>query len=719
MQHHHGQDASKRTSGLGETDAPKGHLAGENHCLIESMDSTGVRAGWTCCVVLLLALVSTRTSAAEPAGAGASEDIFFQDVPVILSATRLSQPVSESPAAITVIDRELIEASGAIDIPDLFKMVPGFQVGHANGRTAVVTYHGLTDSYARRMQVLVDGRSVYTPLFGGVQWQDLPLAIEDIERIEVIRGPNGVTYGANAFYGVINIVTRDPSLDRGLQASITHGDLGTRKTFARYGGETGKLIYRLSAGQQQDEGITTSTPDNKRSTLLTFRGDYRANARDSFDIQFGYNTGPRGKGDPTSLTSPPREENVSSGFQQLRWKRVLGSDEEINLQFYHNTHRATDTYNAAPLSQILSAGTMTALAALGYPDQRINVVEDTTSERFDLELFHTFRPWRDLRLVWGGELRLDRVSGKGWFGTTDYVSNRLHRVFANAEWRFMPDTILNAGVLYEHNSISGSETSPRLAINHHLTQHHTLRAGVTRAYRTPSLYEHRADTAFRFPDGVALDRTTKSNRPLVPERVTTYELGYAGEFPAHSALLDVRLYRDTIRDIITATSLDPTVSDLLSNSGTSFRNDGYAEVSGADIQLAWRPTPRTRLLLGYAHASQQGQTLTRLTPVTQSETHHSTPTETTNLMVLHRFPRGFEASASYRIVTDMEFLGGGTERTGTYTTGDLRLAWKFRAADIRGQMAMTVQNFTGGYFDFDDGAPLDTRYLYTLSLEFR
>lgn len=658
-------------------------------------------------------------NAAEPTAGRAPEEIFFQTVPVVLSATRLSQPVSETPAAITVIDREMIEASGAIEIPDLFKLVPGFQVGHANGRTSVVTYHGLTDSYARRMQVLVDGRSVYTPLFGGVQWQDLPLAIEDIERIEVIRGPNGVTYGANAFYGVINIITRDPGLDRGARIATTHGDLGTHRTVARYGSESGKFSYRLTAGQQQDEGITSNTPDNKRSTLLTYRGDYRATARDSFDIQFGYNTGPRGKGDPTSLTSPVREENVSSSFQQLRWKRVLSQDEEINLQFYHNYHRATDTYDTAQLSQILSAGTMAALAALGYPDQRINVVEDTTAERFDIELFHTFRPRNDVRLVWGGELRFDRVASKGWFGTTDYISDRLRRLFGNAEWRFMPNTILNAGAMYEHNSISGGETSPRLAINHHLTRHHTLRAGVTRAYRTPSLFEHSADTAFRFPDGVALDRTIKSNRTLVPERITTYELGYTGDFPARGAALDVRLYRDTIRDVISAPTLDPTVSDLLGNGGSSFRNDGYAEVSGTDIQLAWHPTIRTRVQLGYAHVNQQGQTLTRLTPVTYSETLRSTPTETTNLMVLHKFPRGFEGSVSYRIVTDMEYLGGGTERTGTYTTGDLRLAWKFRSGDIRGQMAMAVQNFTGAYFDFDDSATLDTRYLYTLTLEFR
>lgn len=638
---------------------------------------------------------------------------------MVLSATRLLQPVSESPAAITVIDRELIEASGAIEVPDLFRLVPGFQVGHANGRTTVVTYHGLTDSYARRMQVLVDGRSVYTPLFGGVQWHDLPLAIEDIERIEVIRGPNGVTYGANAFYGVINIVTRDPALDRGARITTTHGDLGTRRTMARYGGGSGKLSYRLTAGQQQDEGITTDTPDHKRSTLLTFRGDYRANARDSFDIQFGYATGPRGKGTPGSTTSPVREEDVASDFQQLRWKRVLSPDEEINLQFYRNYHRAFDTYQTSLLSTVFGVTPATILATFGYPDQRLTVVEDTTAERFDLELAHTFRPHRDIRMVWGGELRLDRVSGKGWFGTTDYVSNRLHRLFANAEWRIAHDTLLNVGAMYEHNSMTGGEVSPRLAINHHLTRHHTLRAGMTQAYRTPSLYEQRADTAFRFPDDVALDRTTKSNVALVPEHITTYELGYTGEFPGYGGLLDVRVYRDIIRDMIAAPTNDTTITDLRNNGGTTFRNSGYVDISGADIQFAWRPTPRTRMLLGYAHAFQQGLILSRLNPSTNSESLHATPTETTNFTVLHRFPRGFEGSLNYRIVTDMEFLGGGTERTGQYTTGDLRLAWKFRSGDIRGQMAMTVQNFTGAHYDFDDTAILDTRYLYTLSLEFR
>ncbi len=567
--------------------------AGGNRCLIESMDSIELRARRTRGVVLpfslAIALACQTVHAADSSAARAPEDIFFQEVPVVLSATRLSQPVSESPAAITVIDREMIEASGAIEIPDLFRLVPGFQIGHANnandGPITTVTYHGLTDKYARRMQVLVDGRSVYTPLFGGVQWADLPLAIEDIERIEVIRGPNGVTYGANAFYAIVNIVTREPALDWGTRVSVARGDIGTRKTLVRHGGDTGNLNYRVTLAQQEDDGIVP-TPDNKRSSLLTFRGDYRINARDTLDIQLGYNTGPRGKGSATSDINPAREEDVKSGFEQVRWRRIVSPDEEFNLQFYRNYHHASDTYRTALLSTLLNvAPAVIPLTFGGRPDQRLTVSGDTTAERFDVEFFHTFRPWRAVRLVWGGELRLDRVASDAWFGTHDRISNRLHRLFANTEWKITPVWILNAGAMYEHNSMTGGEVSPRLAINRHVTRHQTVRAGFTRAYRTPSLYEQRADTNFRFPDGAVIDRLYKATTRVTPEQITTYELGYHGEFPESRLSLDVRAYRDTIRNVIVLAPGDSSIPDLIGNGGASFRNEGYAEISGADLQL--------------------------------------------------------------------------------------------------------------------------------------
>jgi len=112
---------------------------------------------------------------------------YLGDMPVVLSVSRLAQPLAEAPGAVTVINREMIHASGFREIPDLLRLVPGFYVGWYDGTMATVN-RGLPDQYSRRMQVLVDGRSIYTPLFGGVQWSDLPLAMDDIERIEVIRG---------------------------------------------------------------------------------------------------------------------------------------------------------------------------------------------------------------------------------------------------------------------------------------------------------------------------------------------------------------------------------------------------------------------------------------------------------------------------------------------------------------------------------------------------
>ena len=134
-----------------------------------------------------------------------TEQDYLQEFPIVLSASRLSQPLSETPNAVTVIDRGMIVASGARNIADVFKLVPSMYVGYENGHTPIVSYRGITDAYARRMQVLVDGRSIYLPIFGHVDWAELPLDIGDIDRIEVVRGPSAASHGSNSVQGVINI----------------------------------------------------------------------------------------------------------------------------------------------------------------------------------------------------------------------------------------------------------------------------------------------------------------------------------------------------------------------------------------------------------------------------------------------------------------------------------------------------------------------------------
>lgn len=642
-----------------------------------------------------------------------SEVAFLGELPVVLSATRLAQPLAESPVSITVIDRALIEASGAVDIPDVLRLVPGVQVGHADGAHFIVTYHGLADVHARRLQVLVDGRSVYSPDFGRVLWTDLPLAIEDIERIEFIRGPNGASYGANSFVGVINIITRHPLETQGVEANGRLGSWETRRYFARAGGMQGDLSYRVSLAYRADEGFP-QIKDDKHVAQLNYRGEYRASRRDIFDIQFGINDNTRGTGSGAD-ENPQRELEATSHFQSLRWRRVLGAEEEWSLHFYHNYQRLFDTYQTALISEILDIPPALVPVLFGVPDQRLTIDQDVWAQRFDLEFQHTLAAAaRGLRLVWGAELRRDRVRGPGWFDTAAWQVSDLARLFANTEWRFAPRWILNAGLMYEHNDLTGGDFSPRLALNYALAEGHSLRASASRAWRTPSIFERYANTLARAADGTLLDRLYVNGGPLRPERITAYELGYLGDFQAASATLDLKLYYEEIRDII-ASPVDESASDKY----VTARNDGEADNYGWELSLQWRPWPATRLVAAQAYAHVRGRYLERFTATNQTykDAAKLTPVHTQSALLVQRLPHGWEASLGYYKVGNMEF--GNNDATGGYDNLELRLAYRIRHGGWRGALAFQAQHLAGRYFDAERDAVFDRRYFTSLRLEFR
>lgn len=188
---------------------------------------------------------------ADQALAAVSETDFLGELPVVLSASRMSQPVNDAPAAVTIIDRDMIQASGFRDIPDLLRLVPGFSVAYTRDNTWAVGYHGLADAYSRRFQVLVDGRSIYSPHFGAVHGGDLPVAIEDIERIEVVRGPNAAVYGSNAFLAVINVVTQSAAQAQGGLASHSGRHFAQSGTPALAGNRLCRAIQAMGAGRER------------------------------------------------------------------------------------------------------------------------------------------------------------------------------------------------------------------------------------------------------------------------------------------------------------------------------------------------------------------------------------------------------------------------------------------------------------------------------------
>lgn len=294
--------------------------------------------------------------------AAAMDDIVLQPVelPSVLSATRLKQSPAEVPGSMTVIDRELIRASGARDVPELMRLVPGMMVGHLFGHRSNVNYHGTNSTEARRMQVLVDGRSVYRPGLATVDWTDIPLAIEDIERIEVFRGPNTAAYGANALMGVINIISTPPELRQGTQVKITQGNRGVNDLYASHGFRQGASVARLSLFAKEDTGFDFDEDgedyrDSRRLNAFNMLGETTLSSSQSLQWQFGAKEGvnqransytilgrrpdievePSTPFDKAMAENPPDSDiKARDFFVQASWKNHISPSSQLEVKAY-------------------------------------------------------------------------------------------------------------------------------------------------------------------------------------------------------------------------------------------------------------------------------------------------------------------------------------------------------------------------------------------------
>jgi len=588
----------------------------------------------------------------------------FEDIPVVLSGTRLYQSLHDSPAAITVIDREDIEASGAREIVDLLRLVPGFQVGLQSGHTPVATYHGLSDQYSRRIQVLVDNRSVYNAAIGGIEWTSLPLSINDIERLEVIRGPNAATHGSNSFLSVINIVTRHPSV---LPTATGQGHLGSDGIgdgFFRHAGALGELSYRASLEYRSDDGFP-SRHDDKEVGSAYLRGDYQLSSADTLELQLGYNRNRRQTGFPDSAFNGIGVSKYYTHYQQLRLRRLEPEGGEWSLQVYHNYERLSQTRDGLMILPVDASG---------------------KTERYDLELFRGTDHDPTLRSVVGLGLRRDEVSGEGYFNTNDTLTQNIGRAFGNLEWRPTDSWTANVGAMWEHFEDVGSKLSPRVSVAFHLDRHNTVRTSWSRAYRYPVFFERSANIVVELappaPRGTLLP-VWRAATDLDPERIDSAELGYVGSIPDLNLTLDARLFWDELDDLVVNVPSFPPPAQTWSNLFS-------ARVRGAEAQLKWQPNERSRLTFGYAYAE---------TSSASRELEDSTPRHTLSLMGSYRFLPDLTGSALYSYVSDQLWLDAG-DLVPSHDRLDLRLAYSFRAGPTRGEIAAIVQNLLGDYADF-------------------
>jgi iron complex outermembrane receptor protein len=263
-----------------------------------------------------------------------SEKDYFDELPVVLSVSRLAQPLRDVPGSVTVIDRDLIRRSGAREVADLLRLVPGFLYTARSGANPQASYHAGMDTYGARMQVYVDGRSLYSSfLFGDTNLGLRGIILEEVERIEVLRGSNSASYGANAFLGVVNIVTRNAVDTHGTMVSLTGGDGGVNDNVARVGWGDEKAGFRVVAARRSDSGID-GIYDDSRVSRLQFRADWMPSLND--DVMFQLGAGEISRGDGTGTASNPRRTIGQAAVHALlRWQRRLGGDETLDLRFSH------------------------------------------------------------------------------------------------------------------------------------------------------------------------------------------------------------------------------------------------------------------------------------------------------------------------------------------------------------------------------------------------
>ncbi|BCB25909.1 hypothetical protein SKTS_07950 [Sulfurimicrobium lacus] len=541
------------------------------------------------CLLQFGAFTANAAQAFETPVIASNEQEFLTNLPIVLTPSRLPQPLNEAPAAVTIIDREMIRETGYRDIPRLLRLVPGMQVGQERGDSHWVTYHGLGNDFPSWMQVLVDGRSVYSPgNFDGVDWTSLPVTIDEIERIEVVRGTNSVAYGSNAFLGVINIITRHSADTPGAKASARAGTSGVRDLSLELGenSETGGL--RLNAEDKRDDGFA-GLHDGKHFTLASLRADRRIDDHDELMFRFAASNGSRELGYPDSTfnNNAERGSETLNATLHLQWRHTPTPGEEWLLNYYRNHDRTSEDWVAS--------------AALGPITANVPLNRNRSSVRDNLELQHRLTFSDTLRTVWGMEVRHDQVEAPFLYYGAANQSSDLARLFGQTEWWFKPKWSLNVSALVEKFDSDAPHVSPRLFANWKVTPQDTLRFGYARAWRQPTLFERYGDVRAVY-QGALLVQPYMPNPDLQAPRIDSLELGYLSQIQTWNTRLDVRLFNERIENYIIRVSHPEFTAPLLSATLPTARYENLSApvtLRGLEYQFDSRPLPGTHLLFSH------------------------------------------------------------------------------------------------------------------------
>jgi len=656
-----------------------------------------------CLAVALSAVAATVQAQTNGNAASAlSEQDYLGEMPVVLSVSRLAQRLDEAPGAVTIIDRDFIRMSGARDLVDVLRLVPGFQTTLSFETDApMASYHGRSDDFSNRIQVMVDGRAVYSSSLQGstgVGLQTLPL--DDIERVEILRGSNSAAYGSRAFLGVINIISRDVRDTQGVAVSVTNGENQIQDRNFQVGWGDESATYRIHADTRGDAGLRGAFGAN-RIERANFSGRIQLDGGSDVSVRAGGLNIDAGRGSllPDEYGNPARLRYLGSRYAQLDWRTSLNESRDVLVSVSHSEYTTRDKFPFLDPSPSMS----------GY--YGIPIDFGVTESQDAITVQDTMRVSDSLRVVSGFELRQEQVVSPSSFEGRGGVLTNFARLFSNVEWRMSPQWVANFGGLAENSDIAGNSFSPRVMFNWHFVPGHTLRAGVSTAFRPPSPYEKYAVVRYYDLSGANPISTVQNAGLVGPEHLEVRELGYHASLPQFDSDLDARLFDERISDGIGQSGDAPVGIPYVSMNGDSSRIHGF------EWQLTYGRSTGTRAMLTQTWT--QIDATTRIAPDFDFRIRHGAPRYSASLALMHRFSNGVEAGLTYSRVDDVALMSIGT-RPWLYSWDrvDLRIAKTYQLGHGRATVSLVGQNLGGPMPEGDRQYTMDPRVFVTVKMEF-